>query len=312
MSEQTITERLADLFDAEEIKWKPGTVNGNRALAMPYIDARCVMERLDDVLGVEGWQDEYEFLPDGSCACRLRLRINGEWVQKMDVGGESEQKDEGDRRKAAVSDALKRAAVKFGVGRYLYSLGSQWVDYDPQKKKFAKTPALPDWAQKRKGKPAAQPKPAPEPEPSVPRKVTADELKEAHALVEQAGRKWATCVGWLKGKGFSVTTSMSIADLTLPMFEALKLACLNVIQERAKDAPGADATIDNEQAVLLDAALTREGKEWHEARSWLRDTGEKGGGCPEFPEEGQSADLTLKQFRKLMSVLSTKSRAAAK
>ena len=38
--------------------------------------------------------------------------------------------------KAAFSDALKRAAVKLGVGRYLYRLGGQWVDYDEKAKAF--------------------------------------------------------------------------------------------------------------------------------------------------------------------------------
>src|SRR5690606_5926758 len=58
----------------------------------------------------------------------------------------SEQKDQGDRRKAAVSDALKRAAVKFGIGRYLYRLPQQWVDYDPRQRKIINPPPLPPWA----------------------------------------------------------------------------------------------------------------------------------------------------------------------
>jgi hypothetical protein len=64
----------------------------------------------------------------------------------MDVGGPSAQHDNGDRLKAAVSAALKRAAVKFGVGRYLYDLPRQWVEYDPQKKQSVRTPTLPAWA----------------------------------------------------------------------------------------------------------------------------------------------------------------------
>ena len=59
---------------------------------------------------------------------------------------------------AAVSDALKRAAVKFGVGRYIYRLDQQWVDYDAKAKKIVGTPRLPDWAL-----PAPQPKAAPAP-----------------------------------------------------------------------------------------------------------------------------------------------------
>ncbi len=138
-----LTEALAAPFDVREVRFKPAVVSGNRALALAYVDARSIQDRLDRVLGVTGWQDEYECLPDGSVVCRLRLRIGDEWITKMDVGGPSEQPDEGDRRKAAFSDALKRAAVKFGIGRYLYRLPSQWVDYDSHKRQFARTPSLP-------------------------------------------------------------------------------------------------------------------------------------------------------------------------
>jgi len=136
---------LAAPFDPSLVKFRPGAISGSRALAMPYVDARAIQDRLDDVLGPLHWQDEYEFLPDDGCVlCRLRLRLAGEWITKMDVGGPSEQPDEGDRRKAAVSDALKRAAVKFGIGRYLYRLPQTWVDYDPQRKQLRSLPRLPD------------------------------------------------------------------------------------------------------------------------------------------------------------------------
>jgi hypothetical protein len=134
---------LAEPFDPREVRFKPAVVSGNRAMAIAYVDARVIQDRLDDVLGVAGWQDEYDCLPDGGVVCRLRLRLGDQWITKMDVGSPSEQPDEGDRRKASFSDALKRAAVKFGIGRYLYRLPSQWVDYDPQKRQFARTPKLP-------------------------------------------------------------------------------------------------------------------------------------------------------------------------
>jgi hypothetical protein len=138
--------RLAEPFDTAEIKWKPGAVTGTRALAIAYVDCRIIQGRLDEVLGVDGWSDDYECLVDGSVVCRLRLRINGEWITKVDVGGPSEQPDGGDRVKAAFSDALKRAAVKFGIGRYLYRLPPQWLDYDQQRRQFVKPPSLPPWA----------------------------------------------------------------------------------------------------------------------------------------------------------------------
>jgi hypothetical protein len=137
---------LAAAFDPSEVKFKPGAVSGNRALALAYVDTRTVQDRLDEVLGIDGWQDTYTPLPDGSVVCELRCRIGGEWIVKTDVGGASEQPDAGDRIKAAFSDALKRAAVKFGIGRYLYRLPSSWCDWDPAKKRFLKTPQLPQEA----------------------------------------------------------------------------------------------------------------------------------------------------------------------
>jgi Rad52/22 family double-strand break repair protein len=93
--------------------------------------------------------------------CRLRLKLGGEWVTKTDVGSPSEQPDGGDRLKAAFSDALKRAAVKFGLGRYLYRLPAVWSDYDPQKKQFSGTPTLPTWALPKAKSAPPPPKPAP-------------------------------------------------------------------------------------------------------------------------------------------------------
>ncbi len=161
---EELTAALAAPFDLKDVKFRPAVVSGNRAMALAYVDARAIQDRLDEVMGVMGWQDEYECLPDGSVVCRLRLRLGQEWITKMDVGGQSEQPDEGDRRKAAFSDALKRAAVKFGIGRYLYRLPQQWCDYDSKKKQFVQVPKLPPFAMPRTAAmhPAAE-KPAAEP-----------------------------------------------------------------------------------------------------------------------------------------------------
>ncbi len=141
-----LTAALTAPFEPREVKFKPQMVKNNRCLAMAYIDARLVQERLDDVLGSENWEDLYKQLPDGSVMCRLRVKLGDRWVTKMDVGSPSEQPDQGDRLKAAVSDALKRAAVKYGIGRYLYRLSAQWVDYDPIKKQIVSPPQLPTFA----------------------------------------------------------------------------------------------------------------------------------------------------------------------
>jgi hypothetical protein len=180
-----LTGALAEPFEPSEVRFKPAVVSGNRAMALAYVDARVVQDRLDDVLGVDGWQDDYECLPDGSVVCRLRLRLGQEWITKVDVGGPSEQPDGGDRMKAAFRDALKRAAVKFGVGRYLYRLPSQWLDYDLKRRQFQETPALPAWAMpngKKETRKLHSPQPTPR-QPSMPQSPPAPRRPAARAAL---------------------------------------------------------------------------------------------------------------------------------
>jgi hypothetical protein len=170
---EAITRALAAPFDPAEVKFRPGKTTGNRAQALAYVDARVIQDRLDEVLGVLGWQDNYKVLKNGAVMCRLRLKIGEQWITKVDVGGQSEQPDDGDRTKAAFSEALKRAAVKFGIGRYLYRLPAQWCDYDPQKRNFARPPQLPASALPPKKSKKEEPKPEPAPAKPQPAKPAA-------------------------------------------------------------------------------------------------------------------------------------------
>jgi hypothetical protein len=104
-------DQLKEPFPKSELQWRKGRSN----TILAYIDARCVMKRLDDVVGIDGWQDSYKSI-DGRTMCELSIRINGEWVTKSDGAGDTNIEGE----KGGISDAFKRAAVKFGVGRYLY------------------------------------------------------------------------------------------------------------------------------------------------------------------------------------------------
>jgi hypothetical protein len=148
----TLAKLLAAPFPAEQIKWKPRVVRGNRALAVAYIDVRLVQDRLDAVFGPEGWQDSYQLLPSGNVVCTLRVKIGNEWIEKTDVGsGAADIQDAGNRMKAAFSDSLKRAAVKIGIGRYLHRIAGQWVGYDEKAKRLTEMPKLPAWAVPAKG-----------------------------------------------------------------------------------------------------------------------------------------------------------------
>lgn len=172
---------LAAPFDPKGIKWKPQAVKGNRCMAIAYIDARVVCDRLDSVIGPENWSDQYQVLADGSTVCTLSVIVNGALIAKQDVGSLSEQPDAGNKLKAAFSDALKRAAVKFGIGRYLYRLPNVWVDYDPNKKMITQPPALPNWA---------MPKPTGAGQPKQTEKSQTPEHKNTQQAVAMALDDW--------------------------------------------------------------------------------------------------------------------------
>lgn len=155
------------LFPVTEVKWKAQTAKGDKAMAVAYVDARVVTKRLNDVAGIAGWQDAYKQVSPAAYECTLNVRFGDWWVSRTDVGGISEQPDAGDKVKAGYSDALKRAAVKFGIGAYLYQLPRQWVAYDANRKQLAAVPTLPAWARPQ-ALVAAKPKVGPEcPTPGV-------------------------------------------------------------------------------------------------------------------------------------------------
>lgn len=118
-------DKLSAPFPPEAIHWRAQTLTGDKskALALAYLDARDVMDRLDAAVGPANWRDSYEETAKGRLLCTLAIRLGGEWVSKSDGAGNTDVEGE----KGAISDALKRAAVKWGVGRYLYDLNNVWA-----------------------------------------------------------------------------------------------------------------------------------------------------------------------------------------
>jgi hypothetical protein len=82
---------------------------------------------------------EYEYRDFSYSGIRCSLQVLG--VERQDVGTTSPA----DKLKGAHSDALKRAAVKFGIGSYLYSLKNLRGGI-VEKNIVVEPPRLPDWA----------------------------------------------------------------------------------------------------------------------------------------------------------------------
>lgn len=108
-----------EIYQALSRPWPPGAVKqrkgpGNKMLS--YVDARQVQNRLDEVVGSGNWQTHFTEVCGNYC-CTLAIKIDGEWVAKSDGAGGTSIEGE----KGGFSDAFKRAAVSFGVARYLYT-----------------------------------------------------------------------------------------------------------------------------------------------------------------------------------------------
>lgn len=105
-------------------QWRVQSFSKNKPLGscVAYIDARDVMNLLDDVVGPEKWQDDYRVI-NNQLFAGIGIFTEAGWVWKWDTGTESQTEKE----KGIVSDSFKRAAVKWGIGRFLYELEIRYV-----------------------------------------------------------------------------------------------------------------------------------------------------------------------------------------
>ena len=116
-------------FEDNEIEWRVGstTKDKKKGMMLAYVTNRAIMNRLDDVLGESNWHDTYRELHKGIvCSLSIRLECDKEWITKEDGADLTTIEP----TKGGLSDSMKRAAVKFGIGRYLYDSESVWVDLD--------------------------------------------------------------------------------------------------------------------------------------------------------------------------------------
>lgn len=191
--------KLKAPFPQSQVSWRAQTVskNGDKALAVAYIDARDVQDRLDEVCGPENWQCRYPHA-NGKTVCEIGIRVGNEWVWKSDGAGDSDIEAE----KGALSDAFKRAAVRWGVGRYLYDLETPWVPCESYEKggkfHFSKFTADPWKHVRQRGAPPPQEPPA---EPTKEQRADAW-IAKAHDHVTHKLPTRIEFVQWQNSEGY--------------------------------------------------------------------------------------------------------------
>lgn len=123
-------EKLAEPFPSSDIEWRAAKCGLKKdgkgwAIVLAYVTNRAIMERLDAVIGPANWRNEYTTGPDGGVLCGISIRVgDGEWITKWDGAPNTQIESV----KGGLSGAMKRAAVQWGIGRYLYNLTENFAD----------------------------------------------------------------------------------------------------------------------------------------------------------------------------------------
>ncbi|MEI2356278.1 Rad52/Rad22 family DNA repair protein [Mesobacillus zeae] len=158
-SAEEIMSALQAPFPSKDIEWRVSRSgannNGKWAFVLAYVTNRAIQARLDDVFGPAGWKNSYQEFKEG-IVCTISCMIEGHWIEKADG---AEQTDI-ESLKGGLSNAMKRAAVQWGIGRYLYRLDGMFVEVFNDKREGAFRvndkknsvsgywfpPTLPSWA----------------------------------------------------------------------------------------------------------------------------------------------------------------------
>jgi hypothetical protein len=263
-----VLERASMPFKPDEVEFtvKATSRDRRKALMVAHLTARSVMDRLDEMVGeglLESWTSTFEVVERGTVKVRTRdgeredpfyavvARIHlelpgGKVLVKEDVG-------EGDTLKGAFSDALKRAAVHLGIGRYLYRLGEMWVDLPegkdyPSEEELRKLRAkLRDLTKEeaKEEKPQAKPQPQAQPKPQEEDKK-AKELKER---IHKGDTLIAELVAKLKAKGLGAEAARLVAASGYRIAEDLEgksVKELEALVEKARELYAALQNLDKQ------------------------------------------------------------------
>lgn len=160
--------KLGDYFKPEDLEWRiqQSGLKGDKpwAMVLVYVTNRAIMDRLDTICGSGNWRNEYrnvlvkdeKGVEHTSMECGISILIDRpdntqEWVTKWDASSVTAIEPV----KGVYSGSMKRAAVHWGIGRYLYKFPTSWavftengINTDKIDGKYFKwnPPALPSWA----------------------------------------------------------------------------------------------------------------------------------------------------------------------
>ena len=267
-----IWEALKKPFTKSDIEWRvcrSGITNDRPwIMCLCYVTNRAIMDRLDEIVGAENWKNEFKQAPEGGVLCGISIRVdsnglNEEWITKWD-GAEN---TEVEATKGGLSSAMKRAAVQWGIGRYLYRLEENFADVSEKGEfkariKDKKTgeyrnvkwspPILPNWAIPSKGDdtPTKHTKP-PKTTKIQPKKTTvvkSDDSPEASITTSPVNIKTEVDYG-VEEKDISIS-GMADESLGDPYLKEI-----NTLEEMLDNPPKAFAEDGSKKSLMIDKIM---------------------------------------------------------
>lgn len=168
-------------FAPKDVEWRiqRKSKDGQKGMAMAYIDARAISNRLDDLVMrniIEGWSVSYRPIDMGTIKQQKRGYDSDAPIKgfictiTIHLGDMSISREDGanltdfEPFKGGLSGAFKRAASMWGIGRYLYDLPTVWVPIDNWGN-ITQKPSLPLWALPEGTVPTGN---QPTPQPNIP------------------------------------------------------------------------------------------------------------------------------------------------
>ena len=175
---EELRQALTAPFPNGDIEWRVSATNKEKTkgLAVPYVTNRAIQNRLDDTVGIDGWHNEFKPWKDGKaqlCGISIYFHERKQWLTKWDGADDSDIESV----KGGLSDSMKRAAVEWGIGRYLYGMTQVWVSIEQRGKGFVIVDAERQkldqthekWVQKLQNKTAVPPQNANQEQQQKPR-----------------------------------------------------------------------------------------------------------------------------------------------
>ncbi|MFS0753010.1 Rad52/Rad22 family DNA repair protein [Oceanobacillus sp. 1P07AA] len=174
LSVEEIQKKLSEPFKADEVEWRVlRTIQAKNSgkcyvFVTPYVQSRAIMIRLDEVVGIGNWENEFKEMHNG-ILCGIKIHFsNGKTLTKWDGADPTDFES----TKGGISNASKRAAVQWGIGRYLYKVNEMMVELHQERKEnnmkyhndkrhgikgYWYTPQLPQWARVDNGEQQKKP-----------------------------------------------------------------------------------------------------------------------------------------------------------